>query len=272
VISGVPQKYDLGYAYGDNDTVSYRYATSSVTIDLYNGWGGTSATQRDTYIQIDNATGSNFDDVIFGDNTSNTLRGGNGNDTIWGGRGNDTMDGGLGYDWISFENDDAHQLSFDIALYGGVVVSLGDPLGEGYAYLRNDIPAEWDTLLSFENARGSRWADILNGNNYDNIIEGMAGDDRIDGAQGNDRLTGGLDEDTFVFDIRAGLNPGFDIITDFAGDRLEFDVSNPALGMRELTIRQVGGNTVITYDDVGGSLTLQGVNASTLTLTDFSFV
>ena len=49
---------------------------------------------------IENATGSNHDDVIKGNSAANTLNGLDGNDTINGGGGNDTIDGGANDDKI----------------------------------------------------------------------------------------------------------------------------------------------------------------------------
>ena len=78
-----------------------------------------------------------------------------------------------------------------------------------------------DTLLSLENALGSRWPDIFRGSELANvflggeggdIIEGTAGDDLLDGEGGFDTLDGGAGTDTCVngeseLDCE-GANPG----------------------------------------------------------------
>ena len=63
-----------------------------------------------------------------------------------------------------------------------------------------------DTLLNFENANGSAYADNITGNGGANVLNGLGG---------ADTLTGGGGFDTFEF--RAGLANG-DVITDFTGN------------------------------------------------------
>jgi Ca2+-binding RTX toxin-like protein len=52
----------------------------------------------DTFLSIENVTGSSFDDVLTGSSQVNALSGGNGNDLIDGGSSNDSIDGGSGND------------------------------------------------------------------------------------------------------------------------------------------------------------------------------
>jgi Ca2+-binding RTX toxin-like protein len=67
----------------------------------------------ETLKSIENATGSNFNDVLKGNGSANVLKGlggndiidaGGGSDTIIGGAGHDTMTGGLGNDKFVFEH------------------------------------------------------------------------------------------------------------------------------------------------------------------------
>src|SRR6478735_3463086 len=55
----------------------------------------------DTYINIENLTGSNFDDRLEGLGNNNVLDGGAGNDILVGGAGADTLIGGSGIDTAS---------------------------------------------------------------------------------------------------------------------------------------------------------------------------
>jgi len=109
----------------DNDTAYYYFndgsgrVTGGVTASLNNG--GTSSGLdgdggTDTYTDIENITGSRFNDTLQGDGNTNilngvtgndsldglggvdTLYGGDGNDSILGGDGNDTLFGGAGSD------------------------------------------------------------------------------------------------------------------------------------------------------------------------------
>ncbi len=99
-----------------NDTVTYAAATGPVNANLATG----SATGEgiDFLVQVENLTGSAFDDTLTGSSTNNLLDGGDGNDLIDGGNGIDTIHGGAGSD----------------SLYGG---ALGDFLfgGDGDDFL-----------------------------------------------------------------------------------------------------------------------------------------
>ena len=74
---------------------------------------------------IENATGTNLDDIINGNFKDNILKGGGGKDELYGGNGNDTLEGGIGNDKLygdeykaSFLTLDAFQPGND-KLYGG---------------------------------------------------------------------------------------------------------------------------------------------------------
>ena len=66
------------------DTASYATSSSGVTVSLMTGTGSGGDAEGDTLLNIENLTGSNFDDTLEG----NTV--------------NDTLDGGLGIDTVSF--------------------------------------------------------------------------------------------------------------------------------------------------------------------------
>ncbi|WP_236710083.1 enhanced entry virulence factor RtxA [Legionella pneumophila] len=84
-----------------NDTATYIDATAGVTVSL-----NTSSAQNtvgagtDKLTNIENLTGSKFNDTLTGNNSANTIKGLEGNDTISGLGGNDTLDGGSGDDVI----------------------------------------------------------------------------------------------------------------------------------------------------------------------------
>lgn len=99
------------------DTASYVTAQSAVIADLRNdGWSGDAA--GDTYFGVENLTGSNFNDILFGNVGANRLDGGRGSDLLDGGDGNDVLVGGFGADTLSggFGAD-----TFEILFEGGGV-------------------------------------------------------------------------------------------------------------------------------------------------------
>jgi Ca2+-binding RTX toxin-like protein len=98
------------------DTVSYRYASSAVTVDLSvlvaqnTGGAGT-----DTIANFENIIGSNYNDTLTGNAGNNELTGGDGKDDLFGGDGDDLLNidssdlantnsqnGGAGNDTLTF--------------------------------------------------------------------------------------------------------------------------------------------------------------------------
>ncbi|MFV1465832.1 MULTISPECIES: M10 family metallopeptidase C-terminal domain-containing protein [unclassified Phaeobacter] len=69
-----------------SDTADYANATRGVKLNMANG-----KTAGDTYVSIENISGSGFNDRIKGDGSDNVLTGQGGNDTLKGGNGDDTL-------------------------------------------------------------------------------------------------------------------------------------------------------------------------------------
>jgi hypothetical protein len=110
--------------------------------------------------------------------------------------------------------------------------------------------------------------DIIFGDSGNDVLNGGPGADVLDGGPGNDALTGGPGPDTFVF------APGNrnDTIRDFsaaAGDRIDLSAFAADPGAQlQIFAAQVGADTVLNFGN-GDTLTLLGVTASGLTLSDF---
>ena len=60
----------------------------------------------DWFYQIENLTGSNFNDLLTGDDGANKLAGGAGNDALYGGLGNDELTGDAGNDYLDGQGGD----------------------------------------------------------------------------------------------------------------------------------------------------------------------
>ncbi len=167
------------------DTASYSRATSGVSVDLASGVASGGA-GNDTLHDIENVSGSRYDDTLSGDQNANrlvggqgddTLDGGSGNDTLVGGRGADTLIGGAGSDTASYQDESA---GVSVNLQTGQMTG-----GDGD-----------DTLQQIENLTGSRHADQLVGDDANNCLDGGRGDDQIFAGAGNDTVTGGAGDDT----------------------------------------------------------------------------
>lgn len=161
----------------DVDTVSYAGAASGVSVDLGSGMASDGLGGTDTLIDIENVTGSDFNDTLIGSTENNVLLGGLGDDTLDGGAGNDTLDGGDGNNWVSYAGST-----------GGASVDLG-------AGTADDGMGGTDTLFGFKNARGSDFDDTLLGDAADNSLEGLGGTDTLYGGAGNDLLYGSDGDD-----------------------------------------------------------------------------
>ncbi|MEF8756312.1 MAG: Ig-like domain-containing protein [Accumulibacter sp.] len=210
-----------GSSSSDIATASYASAASGVTVSLAllgvaqnTGGAGT-----DTLFNIDNLWGSAFADQ---------LTGGTGNNLIRGGGGDDLLDGGGGTDTADYSDAAA-----------GVTVNLG------LVGAQNTGLAGVDTLTNFENANGSRYADVLTGSAAANVLDGGAGDDllsgmggadRLIGASGDDTLSGGDGNDTLVAGIgNDELDGGGDVDTaDYSAATqavaLDLDAGTAAIG------------------------------------------
>ncbi|WP_420478743.1 Calx-beta domain-containing protein [Brevundimonas sp. FT23028] len=185
--------HDILLGGAGTDTVSYANAAAGVSVrlgiqlTLDDGSGVT-----DSLSSIENATGSNFDDLLFGSSGDNVLNGGLGSDILLGLGGNDVLIGG----------DGAAN-----TLQGGAgddiyVVTANDTItefvGEGVDTVQTNraaytLGAHVENLSYF--GAGSFAG---TGNGLDNVITGGAGDDVLIGGGGNDTLNGGLGADTVV--------------------------------------------------------------------------
>jgi hypothetical protein len=84
------------------DTVSYADARSAVTLSLALATvQATGGSGRDTLRNVENLTGSRFNDQLSGNDAGNLIDGGAGADTLAGGLGNDTLVGGAGQDMLT---------------------------------------------------------------------------------------------------------------------------------------------------------------------------
>jgi len=76
------------------DTVTYANSALGVTANLADSSFNTNEAAGDTYNQVENLTGSAFNDRLTGDGADNVLDGGAGNDRLAGGAGADSLIGG----------------------------------------------------------------------------------------------------------------------------------------------------------------------------------
>ena len=268
------------------DTIDTTAFSGNNVIDLHEGAGHTSYIGSSRIwiaynANIENATGGNGSDTVYGNALNNTIfgNGGNdrvsgdsgddyiqgntGNDVIEGGDGNDTLEGGKDIDWIQGNqgNDVVNGNNSNDTVLGG----------KG-----NDI------------VRGGKDNDYVNGNNDNDIVYGDLGNDTVHGGKDDDQLFGGAGDDILFGDLGNDTligNEGHDIfafepgsgndtILDFElpgaayGDIIQ--IASSVMGSREQVLAAVtysGGNAIL---DLGGGNHVTLVGVSNLSADDFS--
>lgn len=88
---------------GTRDRVVYDLSNDAVSVNLATGQGGLGFARGDTYTNIEDVFGSDYDDTLIGDANNNVLSGGRGNDTLVGGGGADSLFGGAGNDLLRLD-------------------------------------------------------------------------------------------------------------------------------------------------------------------------
>lgn len=179
---------------------------------------------------FENVSGSIHDDVLTGNAIDNILLGDWGSDTLTGGDGNDSLYGD-------------GRIHVDTHLTGG----------SGPITLFSDVDAALPP-----GGLGVDGNDVLNGGK---------GDDSLYGGRGDDVLTGDQGADLFVISALSGD----DRITDFKNaDTILFDALSGVDSFSDLTLTQVGGDTLITWGTTD-SLLIEGLRPNRIDASDFSF-
>ncbi|MET3927840.1 calcium-binding protein [Devosia sp. 2618] len=236
----------------------------------------------DKFVSIEDISGTNFNDVIYGNSGSNNLEGFGGNDIIYagagddnlrgsdgndklygeagndrfkGGIGNDTIDGGAGRDRIEYFLETP--ASTDTSGKHGVIVNLSTSaisanVGQGTKSVAAgkaiDATGGTDTIKNVEDLRTTEFADYLVGNASDNYFEAGAGNDVLIGGAGNDTLIGGLGRD--IMTGGAGRDTfRFESIKDFGTKTTTRDVIKDFDSSDIIDLRAIDANSKTSGDD-----------------------
>lgn len=190
------------------DTAFYSDSGEGVTVNLTTGLAQGGTAEGDQLFDIENVTGSEHGDHLYGNASDNTLRGGGGDDLLKGGGGADNLYGGDGHDRIVIDdnvtdhvdggdgNDTAYFELGGARSFGFEVDLSRDFYGANVVYPTLTAPPP--NLLNIENVSGSRLGDLLRGDDADNMLWGNGGQDFLFGADGNDAIDGGLERDRII--------------------------------------------------------------------------
>ncbi|MEM9966696.1 MAG: DUF4214 domain-containing protein [Pseudomonadota bacterium] len=149
-----------------------------------------------TLQNIENLTGSAFDDRLTGDNADNEISGLSGDDSIAAldgddvilpGVGNDTIDGGDGLDVLSYATD-----AFDSGLIFDGSSQTVSGVADGQSFVQ--------IVQNVESYIGTAFADRMLGGIGDETLTGGEGNDTIKGGEGDDVIAGNLGDDVALYD------------------------------------------------------------------------
>lgn len=199
------------------NTIAFENVTSGVHVDLSankvinNGNGGT-----DSVKNIQNITGSDFDDILIGDDQDNLIVGGKGNDTLSGRGGNNTLDGGEGINTADYSDAES-----------GIEVDLTKDNNQ----VEDNGFGGKDTLINIQAIVGSDYDDKFITGVGTTIIDGGAGDDHfkvggneasitfLSGNSGNNTYEAGAGFNNYLggtgFDTLSYVNAAYGISIDF---------------------------------------------------------
>jgi Ca2+-binding RTX toxin-like protein len=227
------------------DSATYIESVVGVDVNLLTGTGSGGTAQGDTLTDVENLTGSLFDDVLTGDDESNVLQGNLGADALAGNGGDDTYIVDNAADTIT---ENGGQGSDTVLANGSYTLTAGADV----------------ELLAAINANGTAALD-LTGNATGNIVRGNAGNNVINGGGGRDTLTGLGGQDSFLFDSALDAAVNLDVITDFnvADDTILLDqtIFSSSLGLGSVAGSQfvigtaaLDANHRIIYNDATGAV------------------
>lgn len=151
---------------GGTNTISYETVKNGVEVDLTQGIATDALGRNDTIKNINNITGTQFDDVLIGDSNDNVIIGNGGNDILMGMGGNNTLIGGNGGNTTA---------SYEKAIQG-IKVDLANATEQ---VVENGFGGK-DTLKRVQTIRGSQ---------FDDVFTTAKGSITIYGGDGNDIFT-----------------------------------------------------------------------------------
>lgn len=282
--------YDGG---GGHNTIDYSQFDHGITVDFQASDTSTlenvglkdtdSATVSGTDIKsqqvinnIQEVTGTRYDDVFITNSSDHIFHGGDGNDTFIGYGGNNTFDGGSGSNTVDYRNVGgttfdqvslAKGLNIDV---NGVEVDLADNVTSHNGWVDDNGTEGKDQLSNIHTVYGTAYNDLIICDDNDNTIYGVDGDDVVVSGYGNNTIDGGkgtttVDYSKITGGVDVDLNTG--IANKNNGNKDNLTNVSAIIGSDDggtltgktgasNTLIGTGGNTVFNLD--GGTNTVFG--------------
>ena len=170
-------------------------------------------------------------DILVGENGDDDIDGGDDDDVISPGSGTNRVDGGPGIDTVIY--------SGDVSTKEGIILRLGN---------RSCIHQDGakDVLNNVENAYGTEYDDVLEGDDEDNVLLGLGGSDYLFPGTGYDILNGGNGNDTYDLTNASGTIT----IVNYAED-----------GVWDLVVMSYANISELWYEKVMYDLVLRVINS-----------
>jgi serralysin len=173
------------------------YAGVLISLDT-TGIQYTRGSGKDTFINIENLIGSQYNDTLTGNSKANRLDGSSGADRLIGGDGNDT-----------YIVDNA-----DLVIETNSATTETDIVLSSVSHVLN-ANVEQLTLTGNDaiNGTGNELSNTIIGNSKANFLDGMAGSDQLKGGNGNDSYVVDTISDTVIEQPSEGIDT---VLTDIS--------------------------------------------------------
>lgn len=260
---------------GGSNTASFARSEAGVYVSLTSGDAIGGDATGDTYVNIQNLSGSNFADEFAGDGNANIIKAGRGDDWIDATAGADTYDGGDGFDTVdyagtSFVSGSGEVTEYDYDGYPYTytttipALSVSITTYGGYVTYRNaDGSTGYQTLQSIEQVIGTASDDSFSssGTTINITWNGGAGADSFSGGDGSDTYVFGHGFGTYSISDTTAASNTLQMTSDVSFDDLWVGKSYGSLqvgirgesGYMSINGNFSSGNNVIKTLDIGGA-------------------
>ncbi|MBN8542831.1 MAG: hypothetical protein J0M34_01035 [Alphaproteobacteria bacterium] len=248
---------------GGTDTVSYTDSSAAVTVNLTSGIHSDGYAQGDTLLNVENVTGSIWNDSITGSASNNLLDGGSGNDTLNGALGTDTLTGGAGSNRFVIHSRATTAVVTDYTDGNDTIDVSGFLYATGFSDL-TVAQAGADTTVSIVRPGGTFTLTLQNV-----AANTLGAGDFIFNPNPHYVLNGTGAADVFTVntnEIYSARVSGFNFSQ---GDRLDVAAFGASVDdISDISIEQIGSDSVLTFPQINGNvatIVLQGITATNIT-------